>query len=362
MHAWLLFSIGCMACGGAPQRITKASSTIYVRSDTDRTTIVTPSIAVAANVARATAVELDFEIDAWTGASVDVVTAATATIHETRSAGTVAATHQLGDARLRASYRYSTEPDYRSHGAVLGATLELGAKNTTLAAFALASRDTVGRAGDPLFEQPLWSAGARLSLSQVLDRRTIADVALEATRLDGYQASPYRFVAVGGDGTCGAAPFCVPEQVPDQRMRLAALARIRRALDRAWSAGAEYRFYIDDWGVRSHAIQPDLAWRVGAGVLALRYRYYTQADASFYRARYLDLMDSGYRTRDRKLSAFYSNELGVSYLHRFALGDGGQALTAGLRTTGSRLDYLAFVGLDRVYALDLTALIGLELP
>lgn len=357
--------LACVACSGAPQPITKASSTVYVRSDTDRTTVITPAVGVAANVAKETEVEVSYEVDAWTGASVDVVTAATPAIHEVRHEANVGAARELGDLRLTARYRYSTEPDYRSHGLVLGGTLGLATKNTTLGLHAIASSDTVGRAGDPLFEQPLSSIGGRVSLAQVIDRKTLADVTWETIRLGGYQASPYRWVGIGGDGVCASsAPFCVPEHVPDERLRNAAMARLRRALAKAWSAGLEYRFYFDDWGLRSHAVQPEVAWRASAhGTAALRYRYYTQNEASFYRPRYFDLMSSGgYLTRDRKLSAFYSHEIGASYLHRFELCGGDRVIIGGLRSTVSRLDYLAFVGLDHVYALELTALLGLELP
>lgn len=354
----------CICACSAPQRLTRAASAVYVRTDSDRTTIVTPKVDVAADVAAHTNVAVGYEIDAWTGASVDVVTAATPAIHELRHEVEVSATQELAALRLRAGYRHSTEPDYRSHGLVLGGQLELAHKNTTLGLDVLASDDAVGRAGDPSFDRPLRSLGARLALAQVIDRATLADVALESTVLDGYQASPYRWVAVGGDGTCGgAAPFCVPEHVPERRYRTSVFGRLRRAIARDVAVGLEYRFYFDDWGVRSHAVQPDVAWRVVEhGVLALRYRYYTQGEASFYRPRYFDVMGSGDLTRDRKLSALFSHELGASYLHRFELQDGARVLTAGLRSSLSRLDYLAFVGLDHVYALELTALVGIELP
>jgi hypothetical protein len=363
MHrCWVL--LVCAACSSSSQRFTKATSSVYVRSDSDRTTIVSPTASVAANVATNTAVDVAYEVDAWTGASVDVTTAATPAIHEVRNAATVGLTQTIGKGTVQASYRYSFEPDYWSHGLVLGGTLELAQRNTTLGAYALASYDIVGRAGDPFIRHPLRSGGGRLSIAQVLDRNTVADLTVEGLRLDGYMASPYRFVAVGGDGTCASgAPFCVPENVPDERLRVGVMARIRRSIARAWSIGAEYRFYADDWGVRSQTIQPEVTWRVAEnGMLSLRYRYYTQNEATFYRPRYFELMDNLYLTRDRKLSAFYSNEVGLGYMQRLELCDGERVVFAGLRTTASLLDYLAFVGLDHVWALEATALLGLELP
>ncbi|MDX2091199.1 MAG: DUF3570 domain-containing protein [Kofleriaceae bacterium] len=365
MHRTIVALIACGACGGSPQKLTRATSSVYVRSDTDRTTVITPQLAVAANVTTSTNVEVGYEVDAWTGASVDVVTAATRAISERRNELDVGISHQAGRARFSGGYRFSIEPDYRSHGLVLGGRLELANKNTTLGLDLIASSDSVGRAGDPFFERSLRSAGARLSIAQVLDRASIVELVWESTRLDGFQASPYRWVAIGGDGTCAsAAPFCIPEHVPDERFRHTLFARGRRALARHWSAGGEYRFYFDDWGIQSHAVQADVAWRVTpASMLSLRYRYYTQDEATFYRPRYFDLMSSGgYFARDRKLSAFLSHELGTTYLHRFELRDGDLALVGGLRAGGAWIDYLAFVGLDHVWVAELTALLGVELP
>ena len=350
-----------VACASRAGKFTEAASSVYIRTDSDHTRVVSPRIHVAAETGKAT-IETTYAVDAWTGASVDVVTAATSAIHEVRNEVTTTLGYDAGVARLAASYRYSIEPDYWSHGLVLGVKRELARKNTILGIDALLSSDTVGRAKDPLFRESLWSGGARAAVTQILDRRTLAELSWEVTRLDGFQASPYRFVAIGGMGTCASgAPYCVAETEPTERLRNAAVLRGRRALDDQLSAGIEYRFYFDSWGLRAHTIAPDLTYRVSrTGVLSARYRYYTQNEAQFYRPRYLDLTSTGYVTRDRKLSAFYSHELGVNYLHRFEVGD-GTILVAGLRTSASYIEYLEFVGLRSVYAYEATALFGLEL-
>jgi len=206
------------------------------------------------------------------------------------------------------------------------------------------------------------SYGARLGLAQVLDRRTVIELAVESTVLDGYQASPYRWVAVGGDGTCaGAAPFCVPEHVPDLRLRTSGAARLRHALGEHASVGLDYRYYLDSWGVRSHTIEPALTWLTGeTSSLTFHYRFYSQGEAGFYRPRYFDFDGSdGYLTRDRKLSAFYGQELGAAFDRTFELDDGERLLELGLRASASRLVYLAYVGLDAVTAVEVTSLVGL---
>lgn len=365
LAAAILAVTGACATTSRPG-VTAASSAVYVRTDSDATTVVSPHVRVAGVVddEDRASVEASYTIDAWTGASIDVITAATEAITERRGEANVGGGYALDDARVAANYRHSTESDYWSHGLMLGAIFDLAQKNTSIAVTGLGSIDTVGRAGDPLFREPAWSAGGRLGLVQVLDRNTVAEVSFESTRAAGFLESPYRWVAIGGTGTCaGDAPFCVPEHVPDVRHRHAAAARARRALGDRLSAGLEYRFYLDSWGVTSHTVEPQLTLiAFEAGLLSLRYRYYTQREARFYRPRYFALDDGGgFVTRDRKLSTLFSNEVGLSYLQRIEVGDGDTVVIAGVRSSVSRLDYLAFVGLDLVVALELTATLGIEL-
>lgn len=362
-RAVLAILVGVSCAGHAP-RVTDASSTVYVRSDTDATTIVAPTVKIAGAVDHVT-VDGTYSVDAWTGASVDVVTAATKAIHERRNEVDAAVGYEGKTTRLSANYRFSYEPDYQSHGLTLGLRSELAGKNTTVSIDALGSDDRVGRSGDPDFALPVRTLGGRLTLAQVIDRRTIAELGAQTTLVDGYQASPYRFVAIGDLGTCTSkAPYCIPEQVPNQRIRTAFTARARRALGRSLSGGLEYRFYFDDWGIQSHAAEADVALRIGEQhTVSLRYRYSAQSEASFYRPRYFDLaMTSGYVTRDRKLSSLVGNELGSQYLMRIENEDGDRVIIWGLRATLSRADYLAYVGLDHVWALELTGLVGVELP
>lgn len=356
----VVFAVSC----GHGARLTQASTNVYARTDTDETTIVSPTVRVAGEVGPA-AVETTYTVDAWTGASVDVVTAATGAISERRHEVDAQVGTTPGKAvTASANYRFSTENDYTSHGVTLSLRAELAHKNTTLGFDALGTSDRVGRSGDPGFSEPVRSAGGRLTVAQILDRATIAEVGWQTIVVDGYQASPYRFVAIGDLGTCDSrAPLCIPEQVPDHRIRNALTLRARRALAHAVSTGLHYRFYFDDWGIMGHTLEPDLAWRLSETQLVIaRYRYATQSEAFFYRPRYFTLATTeGFVTRDRKLSAIVQNEVGLQYQHRIEAESGDRVFVWGARSTLSRVDYLAFVGLDHVWAVELTVLVGIEL-
>jgi hypothetical protein len=156
----------------------------------------------------------------------------------------------------------------------------------------------------------------------------------------------------------------VPERTPEERFRHALGARYRRALGARWSVGLGYRFYVDSWALQSHTLEPDLTLRMGrSGELKADYRYYTQNDADFYRERYRSgSSEPQYLTRDRKLSAMYSHTVGLEYLHRWLLGSGESALSFALRSSVTQYEYLAYVGLEHVRALELTGLIAFEHP
>lgn len=357
----LICSLACMRCAAAPPT-TSMSSAVYGRVDTNATTVWAPRERVAVNFEDTAGIESSVALDVWTGASIDVVTAATRAVHEVRKEVTAGAFYEFPNASVSGGYRYSTENDYWSHGGVGTLSFDMASKNTTLALSGFGSRDIVGRAHDPAFRKPQSSGGGRVSLTQILDRATVLQLSWETARVAGYQASPYRYVAIGGQGTCaGSAPLCLPEVVPEQRTRSAAVLRARRALGERVSVGLDYRFYFDDWGLLSHTIAPDLAWLVTEhGSLSLSYRYYTQSEADFYRPRYVPPGPiGGYLTRDRELSALYSNRLALGFTREFPM-EADTRLTLALRTGVTRYVYLAFVGLHRVDALEGTLLLSLS--
>jgi hypothetical protein len=109
-------------------------------------------------------------------------------------------------------------------------------------------------------------------------------------------------------------------------------------------------------------VQPDVTWLVSRrGTLSLWFRHYTQKEARFYRPRYFDLQGvQGYATRDRKLSAFYTDGLGSSYLYELPVGHADTVLVAGVRAAVTTFEYRAFVGLRHVIALETTALLSLQ--
>ncbi|MCA9715649.1 MAG: DUF3570 domain-containing protein, partial [Myxococcales bacterium] len=332
--------LGSAAARGQPGETT-AEGALYVRTDTDSTTVVAPRAHVRHELAGVkTGIDVVYTADVWTSASVDIRTAATERVTEQRDELNLGLDRALADdhARIGIAYRFSHEPDFLSHAVALRGAYETPSRNTTLDARVFASVDAIGRAEDALFEERATGVGAWLGLSQLLDRDTVLQLAYELRARLGYQASPYRFVALDSPGLCTpAATWCVPEVLPRARHRNAWVVGLRRALHRRVSLGASYRFYVDTWALRSHTPLVDLAVSPARDVwLWLRYRGYFQSGASFYRARYQLGDDLRFVTRDRELSSMFSHRAELVLRYQRALGDrGARALSLGALLGGA---------------------------
>jgi hypothetical protein len=359
---------------------TTASTTFYVRADTDRTIVYTPRAHVSAPLAEETRLDLVYTVDVWTSASIDIRTSASIqlvesdevpsqrTVTEQRDEINVGLSQGLADLTLSGGYRYSTEYDYESHGGTLGAAYDLADNNATLALSLSAYFDEVGRAGDPAFARDATQWSARLSFHQVIDASTFAGAIYELIRQDGYLGSPYRYVRFASEP--GAMPstctypvrMCLPERNPSERMRHAVAVYARRALGDSVSVGASYRFYLDDWSVSSHTAIADGAWMPSPQwLLRLAYRFYHQSSASHYEPYYLVMPEPRHYTSDKELTALTVHRIGVELERGFDLDERGSALRLILLGGPSLYFYQVFPLLDRITAAEVALTVELAL-
>jgi hypothetical protein len=360
MIGWIHAPLALLLAAPAAPIGGQARGGIYVRADTDRTTVVSPRAHLRQPLGDpGQRLDITYSLDAWTSASVDIRTAATPVVREVRHEGVLGFERERGHTTWSLGYRVSREPDYLANAATLAGQVDLARRTVTLAARLVGALDRVGRAGDRDFHEPLRTGAALVSAAFVPTRTTLLHLAYELRGALGYMASPYRFVAVGaGDGLCGAATeFCLPETHPRRRARHAWVARARQALGRRLALAASYRFYVDSWRLRAHTAALELAATPGRRtLLALEYRVHAQSGASFYRAHYLSPGTGGYFTRDRELSSLASQRLALHATWTRELPRA--ALELGALAAGTRIAYDDFVGLSRVWALELSALLG----
>lgn len=349
----LLASVASLA------RADDLATSLYLRTDSDSTTVISPRARVGKRIGESTEVDATYAADVWTSASIDIRTSASVRpVTEQRDELDLSFTHELNsDLSLNGAYRFSKENDYLSHGLSAGGSYNFANNAATIDLGLHAIADSVRRSGDPTFSRGLGTVDTRLAFTQVLDPVTILQATYELALLNGYQSSPYRFVGVGGTGYgCMGAAQCLPEHVPDSRTRHALALLVRRAFSDEISLGLNYRYYFDNWSLGSHTVLASLGWIVAEGsTLALRYRFYTQGEVNFYQARYTTLPSpSIFTTRDRELSPLSYHRLGVELDHEFPFDNGATKLTSTVGIGGSFFNYSNFVGLSSITALEVT--------
>jgi hypothetical protein len=337
----------------------EAAAAIYVRSDTDHTVVVAPRLRVTTPIVPTTRVSVTYAVDVWTSASVDIMASASKVpVTEQRDELDVSLDHELEDITLTAAYRFSNEPDYVSHGGSGGFSYDFADNNSTVAVGIAGSGDKVGKAGDPRFERSTGTFGGRLSFTQVLGTGTLAQVMYELSHVAGYQGSPYRYIPIGNDAECtsategqsGLSSLCVPEANPNERLRHAASIELRQALGDVVSLGGAYRFYTDDWGVLSHTVRADLAWKLDADtIFSPRYRFYLQNAANHYRSRYAE--PQRYVTTDKELSPLSSHRIALE-LDRLWRFSGSPVLTSTISAAALFYSYDDFIPLDHITAFE----------
>lgn len=359
----IVMALGAIVVPGATRAQHFASTAVYVRQDTDHTRVISPRLSLRAPVVDDTYVDLAYSVDVWTSASVDIVASASQPVTEQRDELNVGVDHAFEDFTLRGAYRFSTEPDYQSHGGSLSVSWDFANKAATLAFFAGGSKDHVGRAGDDNFSEGVDSVTTGLSFTQVIDTDTLIQLQYDLAAVRGYQASAYRFVSFGSEGPCrGTAPLCRPEQNPRERLRHAIALRARRALATEWSVGAGYRAYLDDWGILAHTAKADLAWAPQPqATLALSYRFYTQSAADHYKPQYTASdVGAAYYTRDKELSPLTSHRAALELDWVWDLADGGSGLLTALAVASTFYRYDDFPMLDHATAIEVTVVVGME--
>ncbi len=295
------------ACG----TVSGGTSRAGVRRFADDTvTVVSPRVDSTVEIGESVSLAPYWTADVITAATPvmsapDAVTRATEYAETRHEVG--AGINRTGDggSNLNGSYTLSVEPDYVSHTVSARYATEILNRSATVGASVRAGRDAVGRSDDSDFAAVLYISGGALEWTQVVNQRVLVHTVYDLEVRDGYQAHPYRLVPMFDPG--GSRPRAtLPEQVPSLRVRHAFESTAIWGSRSQWFVRAGYRFYIDDWGIRSHTIEPEV-WRPIADDrlrLRLQARGYRQSSANFYRARYERATE--HLTGDSRLSSMWT--------------------------------------------------------
>ena len=285
-----------------------------IRYDESMDTHITTTYAGAgARVPGDLELDLSWEADAISSASVDVVTAATDAVDDLRNEFGLNARREaiVEDLDVNGGYAVSFERDSYSHIGHAGAQYSLLQKNLVVAVGYGLSYNRMGVRDEPIGSwRPLWVHSGDVGATYIIDPSTQVEFIYSAGFSHGYHANRYRRVPVTWRQDLRGAAW-VEEAAPDQRVRNAFTLRGQRTIGEDLILSADYRLYFDTWGVVGHTATLGSTIELPANLsLRLRVRGAVESGADFYEVVYESL--SEYRTRDRRLSPHLSGLAGLA--------------------------------------------------
>jgi hypothetical protein len=258
-----------------------------------------------------------YTVDDAADAPVQVMSGAT--IEEQRDDAQLQVNYYLDNARLGLGAGYSTENDYDAINGGFDFETHFNEKNTTLSGGIGLSFDTITPTDSDLEqlrpkEEEKRSYTLNVGLSQILTRRSLAEVSFTYNFGDGYLSDPYKKVWRED------AQFAA-DQRPDTRHGFAWLAAYRRHIEEVdGTFHLSYQFYVDTWQVNSHTVQATWYQNYFDGALQLMpmVRYYSQREADFY-VNFLKTGQSrdGDMTSDFRLSSYGAVSFGLRAQYEF---------------------------------------------
>ncbi|MBT8125315.1 MAG: DUF3570 domain-containing protein [Gammaproteobacteria bacterium] len=235
-----------------------------------------------------------------------------ATIDDTRYDYSVGAQYFGEKYTISPSIGYSTEKDYTAVSGSLEVEYEFPNKATSISGGIAVSFDEI----DPTQEAGVVRVNNEDkenyslfgTINQVINKYTIIQSTLGVSIYDGFLSDPYKQAWVAG--------AVLPDSRPDDRTQYTWATRLRRYSELFGAAlHIDYRFYYDDWDVRSHTLDlglhkvTDSGWAFDSSI-----RYYTQTQADFYEPFYAQVRADGEYSSDYRLSPYgsISFRLGLS--------------------------------------------------
>ncbi len=361
--ACVLLAVGAPALARAQTQVPAGDArwqfdaTGLLYSEKARTTIVEPVASIARLFAGGTRLSARFSLDAMTGASpsgaqasnkVQTVTSAsgntstqsatdipTKPFHDLRGALDLGWDQPIGSLlTLSSGAHVSRERDYSSQGGHAQAALDLDRHLVTLTLGGGVNRDQVfpiggiHRGGVLTSDPNVMLAETRLSkdvtdgligISRVLTRRWMVSLNGSRTHEQGYLTEPYKVLSLIDDTgapatTADGTLIEVTENRPAARNRNAVVGSSVYHLETD-VLYASYRYYWDDWGVKSHTLDLKYHFDLPEHDYVLPHiRLYTQTEASFFHfALRIGEGLPSLASSDFRLGPLHSLTLGATY-------------------------------------------------
>lgn len=229
--------------------------------------------------------------------------------------------HQVENWKLKLNGGIGKEYAYESINLGIGAIGEFNEKNTTVSINLQSFTDTVRMIrfnGVEEADEDRDSLTLEIGVTQLLTPRSLMSLTLHHSMQDGFLATQFNSVFVGGIEDY--------EILPDTRDRTSLTLRYKQALNQrmAWEAGL--RYYTDDWGIDGETVDLKYFQYLGdrSVLMEYNYRFYVQSEADYYQEEFSS--PQKYQTSDPDLGDFTGHMFGVksTFKQRRIFGQTGE--------------------------------------
>lgn len=148
---------------------------------------------------------------------------------------------------------------------------------------------------------------ATWSYSQIVNKRMQVLFLLDLAYQKGFLSMPFNRVYFS-NSSVGI------ENLPGDRLKFPASVRLNYFLGDNLIVRSFYRYYQDDWGLKSHTAELELPVKITPFLsLTPFYRYYNQSSVKYFAGYKAHLPGDGYYTSDYDLSKFESHFAGAGF-------------------------------------------------
>lgn len=182
------------------------------------------------------------------------------------------------------------------------------------------------------------SFSVSLSFSQILSKNAHFSIFMDIVKQQGWLANPLQRVYFSDiENYFIGNPESIPnytsksnrdvfqladdiERLPSDRIKFPIGMRFNYYLSEKFALRTYYRYYFDDWGIRSHTFNIEVPFKISDKfTLYPSYRFYNQTAADYFAPFDSHISTDNYYTSDYDLSEFTANQfgLGISYTDIF---------------------------------------------
>jgi len=289
---------------------------MYHSYDGGGVTIDGPAVLVRKSVRKDVSLSAQYYVDQISGASIDVESTASA-YSEERTQYDLSADYLLNKTIITAGLSNSTENDYDADTYFVGVSQDFFGDLSTLSINYAYGDDSVGKSTDATFQEDIRRHSYQVTWTQVMTKNLLMGFSYQAITDQGYLNNPYRSFRYI-DNTVPKGYSYAPEIYPETRTTQALAIRGKYFLPYRAALNFEYRSFRDTWDIDAYNL--DLGYTHPLGdrwIFDIHFRIYEQGEAEFYSDLFPRIDSQNYMARDKELSEFSSNTVGVKVSYEF---------------------------------------------